>query len=83
VDVEDEDEFDAKDEEEFVLCKFFRGMNIRDTSSALIDVSAPCPPLPDEYHPRRGPDCTLGGDATAVMGKIEIQGLGPSRLRIS
>lgn len=49
---------------------FFRGINIRDTSSAFIEeVRAPCPPLPEAYHPRRGPDCTLGGDATAVMSR--------------
>lgn len=81
--VEDEDEDEAKDDEELVLCRFFRGINIRDTSSALIDVSAPCPPLPAEYHPRRGPDCTLGGDATAVMSKTEIKGLYPTLLSLS
>lgn len=72
VDVEDEDEDEASEDEEFVLCRFFRGMNIRETSSALIDVSAPCPLLPAEYHPRRGPDCTLGGEATAVMSKVRV-----------
>lgn len=44
-------------------------MNIRDTSSVSIEERAPCPPLPELYHPNRGPDCTLGGDATAVMEK--------------
>lgn len=44
-------------------------MNIRDTSSVSIEDRAPCPPLLELYHPNRGPDCTLGGDATAVMEK--------------
>lgn len=44
-------------------------MNMRETSSAFMEDKAPWPPLPELYHPKRGPDCTLGGDATAVMGK--------------
>jgi hypothetical protein len=47
----------------------FRGINIRETSSAFTEDRAPCPPLPELYHPKRDPDCTLGGDATAVMEK--------------
>lgn len=65
--VDDVDVDDANEEEEFDLWTPFRGINIRDTSSAFIEVSAACPPLPAAYHPRRGPDCTLGGEATAVM----------------
>lgn len=42
-------------------------MNIRDTSSGFTEDRVPCPPLPELYHPKRDPDCTLGGDATAVM----------------
>jgi hypothetical protein len=63
------DELDPTEEEEFDLCRLFRGMNIRETSSAFIEDRAPCPPLPESYHPKRGPVCTLGGDATAVMEK--------------
>lgn len=84
VEVEEEDEDDAREDEELVLCRFFRGINIRDTSSAFIDVSAPCPLLPVEYHPKRGPDCTLGGDATAVMSKDGgIRGVYPSCFSLS
>lgn len=61
VDVED----DPSEEEEFDRWICFRGMNIRDTSSA---------PSPELYHPKRGPDCTLGGDATAVMEKDAVDG---------
>lgn len=61
--------FDDSEEEELDLCTLFRGINIRDTSSVFIEPRAACPPLPVEYHPRRGPDCTLGGEATAVMEK--------------
>lgn len=61
------DELEFNDEEEFDLWMFFRGMKTRDTSSVSIEDSAPCPPLPELYHPKRGPDSTLGGDATAVM----------------
>lgn len=61
------DELELREEEEFDLWTLFRGMNTRDTSSVSIEDSAPCPPLPELYHPKRGPDSTLGGDATAVM----------------
>lgn len=44
-------------------------MNMRETSSAFIEDRGPCPPLPGSYHPKRDPDCTLGGEATAVMEK--------------
>lgn len=44
-------------------------MNIRDTSSAFTEDRAPSPPLLELYHPKRDPDSTLGGDATAVMEK--------------
>lgn len=74
VDVDDVDVDDANEEEEFDLWTPFRGMNIRDTSSAFIEVSAACPPLPAAYHPRRGPDCTLGGEATAVMRRQVLVG---------
>lgn len=40
-------------------------MNIRDTSSALIELSPP-EGLP-LFHPRRGNDWKLGGEATAVV----------------
>jgi hypothetical protein len=63
------DEDESKEEEEFDLWILFRGINIRDTSSAFIEVRVGWPPLPPAYHPRRGPDCTLGGEATAVMRK--------------
>lgn len=40
-------------------------MNIRDTSSALIEFSPPgAGPL---FHPSRGKDWKLGGEATAVV----------------
>lgn len=61
------DELEFNDEEEFDLWMFFRGIKTRDTSSVSIEDSPPCPPLPELYHPKRGPDSTLGGDATAVM----------------
>lgn len=71
VDVEEVEEFDDSDDDEFVLCTPLRGRNMRDTSSVFIDPRAACPALPVEYHPRRGPDCTLGGEATAVMREEE------------
>lgn len=61
-------EVDDVDEEEFERCMLFRGMNICDTSSAFMEPRGVCPLL-EEYHPRRGADCTLGGEATAVMRK--------------
>jgi hypothetical protein len=74
VDVEEVEELDESDEDEFVLCTPLRGKNMRDTSSVFIDPRAACPALPVEYHPRRGPDCTLGGEATAVMRREEGRG---------
>jgi hypothetical protein len=65
----DVEEFDAREEEELERWTCFRGINIRETSSAFTEDRAPCPPLPVLYHPKRDPDCTLGGDATAVMEK--------------
>lgn len=65
----DVEEFDPREDEELERWTCFRGMNIRETSSAFAEDSAPCPPLPVLYHPKRDPDCTLGGDATAVMEK--------------
>ena len=59
------DEVDVTDDAELLRCGPLRGCTIRDTSSALIEFMEP---LPDEVHPRRGRDCRLGGDATAVMG---------------
>ena len=70
--VEDDE---AREEEEFDRWTFFRGMNIRDISSAFTDDNAPCPLSPVLYHPKRDPDCTLGGDATAVMEKDDCQRL--------
>ena len=40
-DVEDDDAEDAMDDEELDLCALFRGMNIRVTSSALIELRPP------------------------------------------
>lgn len=67
----DVEEFDPREDEELERWTCFRGMNIRETSSAsaFAEGRAPCPPLPVLYHPKRDPDCTLGGDATAVMEK--------------
>lgn len=65
--VDDVDVFDDSEDDELDLCTLFRGINIRDTSSVFTEPRAACPPLPAGYHPRRGPDCTLGGEATAVM----------------
>lgn len=73
-DVDDVDVDDANEEEEFDLWTPFRGINIRDTSSAFIEVRAACPPLLAAFHPKRGPDCTLGGDATAVMRRQVLVG---------
>jgi hypothetical protein len=57
---------DDTDEDEFVLCTVFLcGMNIRDTSSALIEFNPfGAAPL---FHPSRGSDWKLGGEATAVV----------------
>ena len=64
------EEFEPTEDEELERWSCFRGMKIRDTSSAFTEERDPCPPLPALYHPRRDPDCTLGGDATAVMEKV-------------
>jgi len=64
VKVDDDEDEDATDDEEFVLCTLFGGINMRVTSSALIGFKPPCPPLP-EFHRAKG--CRLGGDATAVI----------------
>lgn len=57
---------DDTDEDEFVLgTVFLGGMNIRDTSSALIEFNPfGAAPL---FHPSRGSDWKLGGEATAVV----------------
>ena len=70
--VEDADEFEDNDEDELVLCTFFLcGINIRETSSALMEFSPPVEgPL---FHPNRG---KLGGEATAVV--IEKVGCTPT-----
>ena len=60
--VDDEAE-EVVEEVEFVRCAPLRGMNILVTSSALI----PSTPLP-EFHL----GWKLGGDATAVIGVINI-----------
>ena len=63
------EEFEPREEEEFDRWTCFRGINMRETSSAFTEDRESCPPLPLLYHPKRDPDCTLGGDATAVMEK--------------
>ena len=61
--VEEADEFEDNDEDELVLCTFFLcGINIRETSSALMEFSPPVEGL--LFHPSRG---KLGGEATAVV----------------
>lgn len=64
----DVDEFDEDmEEEELVLWTVFRcGMNIRDTSSALIELIPPLPPLL-LFHPSLDKGWKLGGEATAVV----------------
>ena len=57
------------DDEEFTLCGPFRGMNIRVTSSALMEFNPPCALLP-EFHPNCGRDWKLVGAATAVICEI-------------
>lgn len=63
---EDEEEDEVVDVEEFVRCALLRGINIRVTSSALME-SIPSPLLL-ELHLGNG--CKLGGDATAVIGMV-------------
>lgn len=67
--LEDEDVVDDIDDDEFVRCGPLRDMNIRVTSSALIEFSPPWTPLP-VFHPNRGRGSKLGGDATAVIGEV-------------
>ena len=67
-DVEDIDEVDDIEEEELARCGIFRGINMRVTSSALIEFKPPWPPLP-AFHPSRG--WKLGGEATAVIRSAE------------
>ena len=64
---DDDDDTEEIDDAEWLRCGPLRGSTMRDTSSALIEFSAPAGPLPAEFHPRRGRDGRLGGDATAVM----------------
>lgn len=66
------EEFDEDMEhDEFVLCTVFRcGVNIRDTSSALMELKPPPPPLLPPlllFHPSLDNGWKLGGDATAVV----------------
>ena len=63
---DDEEEDEVVDVEEFVRCALLRGINIRVTSSALME-SIPSPLLL-ELHLGNG--CKLGGDATAVIGMV-------------
>jgi len=66
VEVEDEELVDEIDDEEFVRCTVFLcGINIRETSSELIEFKPPDGAL--EFHPSRGIAWKLGGDATAVV----------------
>lgn len=71
-DTVDVEEDDPSEEEELDRWICFLDMNIRDTSSVFTEDRGPCPPSPELYHPKRGPDCTLGGDATAVMEKDDV-----------
>lgn len=67
VEVEVEELGDDIEEEELVLWgPFLCGINIRDTSSALIELKPPLGP-PPPFQPSRGRDWKLGGDATAVV----------------
>ena len=76
---EDEDEDDdVTEDEEFVLCTLLRGMNIRVTSSALMEFRPPCPPSP-LFHLGRA----LVGETMAVIGResnINIEGFSLSAL---
>jgi hypothetical protein len=65
--VEVEELFEAIDDDEFDLCMtFLCGINMRDTSSALIELNAPWR-LFAPFQPSLGNDWRLGGDATAVV----------------
>lgn len=61
----DDDADEEREEVEFCRWMLLRGMYMRETSSVL---GVFCSPLLVGYHPRRVPDCTLGGGATAVIG---------------
>lgn len=68
----DEFEEDIEDDE-FVLCTLFRcGMNIRETSSALIELRPPVPPLL-LFQPSLDNGWKLGGEATAVVIEIKFR----------
>lgn len=74
VDVEEAvEEDDAIDEDELVRwMPLFWGRNMRETSSAFIDVNPPGAPAP-AFQPSRDSDWKLGGEATAVvMEKIQM-----------
>lgn len=62
--VDDPENEEAREDEEFVRCTLLRFMNIRVTSSALMESSPFCPPLL-VFHWGKG--WKLGGDATAVI----------------
>lgn len=67
VEVDVEELEDDIEEEELVLWgPFLCGINMRDTSSALIELNPPLAPLPP-FQPSLGSDWKLGGDATAVV----------------
>jgi len=63
---------DEIDEFEFCRCGTFLGMNMRETSSALMDPRPSWPSPSPEGQPRRG--WMLGGDATAVMPDVVVGG---------
>ena len=64
--MEEDEEDEVVDDEEFVRCALLRGINIRVTSSALME-SIPSPLL---FELHLGSGCKLGGDATAVIGVV-------------
>lgn len=64
VELDDEDE--AMDDDELERCTLFLGMNILETSSALIEFKLFGAPLP-VLHPDREIAWKLGGAATAVI----------------
>jgi len=68
--VELEDACEARDEDELVLWAVFRGISIRETSSALMlfkPLGASLPELQREM------DWKLGGGATAVIGRERLR----------
>ena len=65
--LEVEDVDDAIDDDEFVRCSdFFCGINMRETSSALIDANVPAFGL-EAFHPNLDMGWKLGGEATTVV----------------